>query len=933
MKLSFSGIVATIFSFGMVRSFTGVQTKRKILIGVCAPLVLLAALSVVSWYGIGSLLETVKRVDQTHGVLQSSAAIVSSATDMETGMRGYLLAGKQSFLAPYRTGEESTFRHLALLQQAIGDNPQQVRRLQKAEAVLMDWQTEVAQPAIALRANVAKNSVMVKVEMLDGGAEGRGHQKAFRDQMAQFIDGNEAHLKTGRADIEKARQEISKKFGANSAAAKSGGALLSSMAKDAQRANWRFRQILRSRSLLDAAANLEVGMQGFLLTGDDKYQNLHKVAERRFNRGASRLRKAFAGNAPLRKLLSNATRSIRDWQKDIAKPAITLRRDGDPKTIATRLLALVADSDARAKQVSFRNSINAIIGQLESQLKTRRSGYRKSRTGLARNLAGAGQLATEGKVLLAGLARTERRAAGRYARIRRALSVLEAADDMAASMRGYVLTGNKPFSNTYAASAARLDKDMDALKKAASDDAALAALLDTARQSIGAWRDKVGNPAIAQKPEIEDAGDGKTMDDIVRLVGEAKGQKYFSRFRQIMSEFDIEERTLMEKRKAISQATAQSTYNFILGGAVAALLIGLGMAWFIGNGIANPIGQMTAAMQMLASGDKGAVIPGTDRGDEVGAMAAAVQVFKDNAIEADRLREEQVIRDHEAAEEKRKQMAELAESFDASVTHVVEAVSSAARELQYTAETLATTAEETNAQCAAVANASEQASSNVDMVAGATEQLTASIAEVTRQITNSTEFAQRASMAATSTTERVTSLAGATGKIGDVLTLIQKIAKQTNLLALNATIEAARAGDAGKGFAVVAAEVKNLANQTAKATEEISEQIDNMHDATGGTVDSINDIAEIITQMSENAMMVAGAAEEQDASTQDISRNVNEAAEGTKEVAASIMAVSRASQETGSASTDLLGAANELTKQSEQLQNKVREFLHALRTG
>jgi methyl-accepting chemotaxis protein len=931
VKFSFSNVVATILSFGLLRSFTGLRTQRKVLIGVCAPLSLLVVLAIVSWYSIDSLLKTVERVDQTHAALESSAAIVSSAVDMETGMRGYLLAGKPSFLAPYRTGEESTFRHLALLQNAVGNNPQQVQRLQEAETVLMEWQSEVAEPAIALRGNVAKSSVEARLKMLDGGAEGRAHQKTFREQMALFIGGNEQRLKADRSDIQTTRRKLAKKIGANDAVAKSGDALLASMSRNEQRAAQASRLILSAQSLLGAVGDLETGMQGFLLTGEDKYFDIHKVAERRFNRGVNRLRKALAGNARLKGLLSKAVRNIRDWQETVANPAIALRRDGDPSSGAAKLLELITDRDVRAKPQAFRDAINTIIGRFETQLKTRRSDFKKTSDRLSQQLARTGTLSTDAEAMLATLGRSETRVANRYGLIRRALSALEAGEQMASDVRSYVVSGQTLSVDSYNASAARFDENFTALANAVAADAELTAALGKAKQSLDGWRQNVADPAFAQQPQ--GAGETKTMDDVVQLVGEAKGKKHFDRFRQIMSEFDVEERTLMAKRKAASEETARSTYNVIAGCAIGGVILGLVMAWLIGNGIAGPIGRMTTAMRLLADGDKAAEIPGTDRADEVGAMAAAVQVFKDNAIETDRLRDEQAIRDREVAEEQGRQMSELAESFDASVNHVVETVSSAAKELQHTAETLASTAEETNTQCVSVANASEQASVNVDMVAGAADQLTASISEVSRQINNSTDVARKAAEAASLTTERVSSLATAAGKIGDVLTLIQNIAGQTNLLALNATIEAARAGEAGKGFAVVASEVKSLANQTAKATEEISEQVGNMQGATSETVDSIREITTIIQQMSENAMMVAGAAEQQNASTQEISRNVNEAAEGTKEVASSISTVSIASQETGAASAEVLGAANELTRQSEQLQAEVRKFLRALRTG
>ena len=367
--------------------------------------------------------------------------------------------------------------------------------------------------------------------------------------------------------------------------------------------------------------------------------------------------------------------------------------------------------------------------------------------------------------------------------------------------------------------------------------------------------------------------------------------------------------------------------------AVLAFVLGSVLSFFIGRIVSRPIVDMTTAMGRLSKGDLEAEVPAIGQRDEIGDMAAAVQVFKENAIEVERLKLEREEQERAAQEEKRKQMMALADQFESSVGKIIGGVSSAATELQHTAQSMSSTAEETSNQSTIVASASEEASANVQTVAASTEELTASIAEISRQIGESNAIAQRAVTDADSANQDVQGLSQAARTIGDVVGLISDIAEQTNLLALNATIEAARAGEAGKGFAVVASEVKSLANQTAKATEEIAAQVETMQSATGNTVEAIQKISDVIKQISENATSISTAVEQQNAATQEISRSVQEAAAGTKEVASNITGVRRAAEETGASSSEVLSAAGELSQQSETLRSEVETFISGLRVA
>ena len=362
------------------------------------------------------------------------------------------------------------------------------------------------------------------------------------------------------------------------------------------------------------------------------------------------------------------------------------------------------------------------------------------------------------------------------------------------------------------------------------------------------------------------------------------------------------------------------------------LMVTVVLVTIIVRGITGPIAAMTEVMSHLAEGDKDIEIEGAERGDEIGGMARAVAVFKENIIKGDKLAEEQH-QEEEMKEKRRIAVEHLTGEFDEGVTGILGQVTAAADTMKSTAESMATTAEETSRQSTVVAAAAEEASTNVQTVASAAEELSSSISEISRQVAHSTEIAGLAVVEAERTNGMVQGLAEAAQKIGEVVELITDIADQTNLLALNATIEAARAGEAGKGFAVVASEVKNLANQTAKATEEIGGQIGGIQSATQDAADAIGGISKTIGEINEIASTIAAAVEEQGAATQEIARNVEQASEGTRDVTVNISGVNEAAAETGQSAGQVLESVGLLTQQSNSLRDQVEGFLGAMKAA
>jgi methyl-accepting chemotaxis protein len=379
------------------------------------------------------------------------------------------------------------------------------------------------------------------------------------------------------------------------------------------------------------------------------------------------------------------------------------------------------------------------------------------------------------------------------------------------------------------------------------------------------------------------------------------------------------------------EAAAARAQLHLLLGTLAILAGAVLLAFLLGRGLSRPLTAITAVMNRLSSGDTDVAIPGGDRKDELGTMAVAVDVFRRSMIEAGTMRETQEAAKQQAELEKKALQRQMADRFEADVKSVVGAVAKATQEMQRVAGEITASVNGTSERAAAAAAASGEASASVSTVAAATEELASSVAEIGRQVTHSSGVADAAVAKAGQTTEMVAGLTAAGEKIGDVLRLIGAIASQTNLLALNATIEAARAGEAGRGFAVVASEVKELASQTAKATEEIAGQVTAIQSATGDCVIAISGISDTIREISGIATTIAAAVEEQDSATREIARSVQQAAAGTNEVSTNIAGASHAADQSRTLADNVLVASGELSQHAAALFESVDTFLASLR--
>jgi methyl-accepting chemotaxis protein len=390
----------------------------------------------------------------------------------------------------------------------------------------------------------------------------------------------------------------------------------------------------------------------------------------------------------------------------------------------------------------------------------------------------------------------------------------------------------------------------------------------------------------------------------------------------------VEART--QKANADMRETVSSTGTVVVSTIVLTVLIVFSVAILVARQINKPIAGLTRTMKVLAEGDKTVDVPATELNNELGDMGRSVLVFKDNMIRAEQLAAEQA-REQEVQQERAKQIILLTQGFEKDSDNVLTTVHAAITQMGTTSNSMKQAADQLNQRSAAVSAASTEASSNVQTVASASEELAASIAEIGAQASNSTLIASEAVTKAQETDETMRGLSDAAQRIGEAIRLINDIADQTNLLALNATIEAARAGDAGKGFAVVASEVKNLATQTAKATEEISRQIGDVQRSTENAVVAIGGISKVIAQMDEISSAIAAAVEQQRAATQEIARNVEQASSGTHEVSENIVGVSTLATETEEAADQVKGASTQVEEQAESMNAFIRRFIENVR--
>lgn len=520
-------------------------------------------------------------------------------------------------------------------------------------------------------------------------------------------------------------------------------------------------------------------------------------------------------------------------------------------------------------------------------------------------------------------------AASEVERVNALLGTLEAmqvnAVDQSGSIKEFLLSGDRTAIDRYREQGALFDEAAEALLAALGNSSTARGGAEEYIAINADWRQTADRQISLMRQPF-------TVDEARLMESNGAGRNYVAAMTDKFNLLSEMGEAVVQEAKVKQDSVFLTVEFFAAGSAVLGVVIAVLAYLTLTRGIAVPIKAMTGVMGEMATGNHNVTVPGAGRGDEVGQMSEAVEVFRRNMVENERLQAEASAK-QKAELDRAQALRDLTQSFETEAQSMTEAVAAAAAELEGTAQALNGIADQSTQRATLVAAASEETSANVQTVATASTELSASISEISHQVSNANTLASEARSDAQSTEAEVRALDEAVQRIGTVVTLIQEIAEQTNLLALNATIESARAGDAGKGFAVVASEVKSLAGQTGKATEEIASQIQAVQDRTKTAVDAIAKIVIRVNEVQEVAAAVAAAVEEQDSATKEISRNVEEVASAANEVNENISGVREAASETGETSGKVLTTARNLSGQAEGLKQRVQAFLRDVRAA